>query len=53
MAEARSASKPIRIHVEKNNPARSLYDRLGFAFYRDDGVYDLLEWQPETAANET
>ena len=53
MAEARPASKPIRIHVEKNNPARSLYDRLGFAFYRDDGVYDLLEWQPETAANGT
>ena len=47
MDQARAAAKPIRIHVEKNNPARRLYDRLGFAFYRDDGVYDLLEWRPE------
>lgn len=52
MDEARGAAKPIRIHVEKNNPARRLYDRLGFAFYRDDGVYDLLEWRPEGLADE-
>src|SRR5204863_5278754 len=29
-AEATRASKPLRIHVEKVNPARRLYDRLGF-----------------------
>lgn len=36
--------KRVSIHVEKNNPARHLYDRLGFRFVEDKGVYDLLEW---------
>jgi ribosomal protein S18 acetylase RimI-like enzyme len=47
MVQARAAAKPIRIHVEKSNPARRLYDRLGFAKVHDEGVYDLLEWSPE------
>jgi ribosomal protein S18 acetylase RimI-like enzyme len=38
--------KGVSIHVEKNNPARHLYDRLGFGFVEDKGVYDLLEWRP-------
>ena len=46
--EARLAGKPVRIHVEHNNPARRLYDRLGFRPVEDQGVYDLLEWRPET-----
>jgi len=33
------------IHVEKNNPARALYGRLGFALVdADRGAYDLWEW---------
>jgi GNAT superfamily N-acetyltransferase len=48
-AQARAASKPIRIHVEKNNPARHLYDRLGFATIEDAGIYDLLEWRTDEA----
>jgi ribosomal protein S18 acetylase RimI-like enzyme len=43
-AEARSLGKKVSIHVEKNNPARVLYHRLGFAVVEDKGVYDLLEW---------
>ncbi len=41
---ARSAGKSVMIYVEKNNPARRLYDRLGFVCESDEGVYDLLRW---------
>jgi len=44
--EAATAAKPVRIHVEKNNPAYGLYQRLGFRKLEDKGVYDLLEWRP-------
>jgi ribosomal protein S18 acetylase RimI-like enzyme len=45
--EAAAAGKPLRIHVEKNNPARHLYARLGFRPIADRGVYDLLERSPD------
>lgn len=49
---AKEKGKPVTIHVEKNNPARSLYDRLGFRFRDEAGVYDLLEWRdPRTIEN--
>ena len=41
---AAASAMRVSIHVEKNNPARHLYDRLGFRFVADKGVYDLLEW---------
>jgi len=37
---------PVRIHVETQNPAMRLYQRLGFVKLEDKGVYDLLQWQP-------
>lgn len=49
-AEAKEGGKAVSIHVEKNNPARSLYDRLGFTVAEDKGVYDLMEWRAATAA---
>ena len=42
--EARGASLPVRIHVEKTNPAMQWYQRLGFTKIDDAGVYDLMEW---------
>lgn len=45
LVSARAAGKAVSIHVEKSNPARKLYDRLGFAQVEDKGVYDLLEWR--------
>ncbi len=34
------------MHVERNNRARRLYERLGFrAVEGGDGVYDRLEWR--------
>jgi ribosomal protein S18 acetylase RimI-like enzyme len=44
--------RPLTIHVEKSNPARSLYDRMGFVFAQENGAYDLLEWRPPAAASE-
>lgn len=49
--EASVKALPLRIHVEKNNPAYRLYSRLGFERIMDKGVYDLLEWQPGIAAD--
>ena len=43
--EARATGKTLTIHVEKFNPARSLYHRLGFQQIEDKGVYLLLEWK--------
>jgi ribosomal protein S18 acetylase RimI-like enzyme len=44
-AEAALARKPLRIHVERLNPALSLYERLGFQAIEDRGVYLFLEWR--------
>ena len=46
LAEAGAAAKPVRMHVEKFNPARRLYARLGFRPIADQGVYLQLEWTP-------
>ena len=42
IGEAAAAGKSVSIHVEKNNPARRLYQRLGFTVTEDKGVYDLM-----------
>ena len=41
-SQARQQGRAVTIHVEKNNPARSLYFRLGFEVSADRGVYDLM-----------
>ncbi|HEY0149800.1 MAG TPA: GNAT family N-acetyltransferase [Allosphingosinicella sp.] len=48
---AEAAAKKVSIHVEKNNPAMTLYTRLGFTKAEDKGVYDLLEWAPGAKAS--
>lgn len=42
-----SAKKSVRIHVEHNNPAMRLYQRLGFTKIEEQGVYHLMEAKPE------
>jgi len=37
----------VSIHVEKNNPARNLYLRLGFVKQEDAGVYDRMVRSPD------
>ena len=46
LAEGRTSGKRVTIHVEHNNPARGLYDRLGFRHVDTNGIYHLMEWSP-------
>ncbi|MGD2109286.1 MAG: GNAT family N-acetyltransferase [Phycisphaerae bacterium] len=41
--EARSASKPLRLSVLRDNPALRLYQRLGLVVTGDDGIYVRME----------
>jgi ribosomal protein S18 acetylase RimI-like enzyme len=45
LAEAGATARPVQMHVERFNPARRLYDRLGFCQIADKGIYLLLEWK--------
>jgi ribosomal protein S18 acetylase RimI-like enzyme len=42
--EAARTARPVRIHVEKFNPALRLYERLGFSIVEDHGVHWSMEW---------
>lgn len=46
LREASQAGKPVRIHVERFNPAMHLYQRLGFAMVGEHGIYYLMERLP-------
>jgi ribosomal protein S18 acetylase RimI-like enzyme len=46
VAEAQASGRTLSIHVEVNNPARRLYERLGFRPAAEHGVYLLLERAP-------
>lgn len=47
--EARQAGKILSIHVEQNNRARHLYERLGLKVIKEThGIYLLMEWNPES-----
>jgi ribosomal protein S18 acetylase RimI-like enzyme len=43
MAEAAESERSLSIHVERNNPALRLYERLGFEPAGDEGVYLRME----------
>ncbi|MEW4425931.1 GNAT family N-acetyltransferase [Paenibacillus pabuli] len=44
-AEAADARLPLRLSVLSTNPARRLYERLGFVTTADNGLYNSLEWR--------
>lgn len=47
LAEAAASSKRVTIHVERANPARRLYERLGFRVEEDeDAIYLFMAWRP-------
>ena len=46
LEEGRRTNKKVSIHVERSNPAMTLYERLGFAAVAERGVYLLMEWTP-------
>lgn len=43
LAQAEKDTKKISIHVEKQNRALSLYERLGFTCVEEGSVYNLME----------
>ena len=43
---------PVRIHVERSNPALRLYRRLGFAPIGEEGLYLQLEWRSPASDQE-
>lgn len=45
LAEGEAGGKTVSIHVENFNPARQLYERLGFRHIDDHGAYHLMEWR--------
>jgi ribosomal protein S18 acetylase RimI-like enzyme len=48
---AEAGERPVSIYVEVNNPARSLYERLGFVQEGEDGIHLLMRrTQPNTAS---
>lgn len=50
LAEAASAGKPVTLNVWHSNPAKNLYQRLGFSVANDDGgVYCQMRWNPDLA----
>jgi ribosomal protein S18 acetylase RimI-like enzyme len=51
LAEAHAAGSIVSLYVERHNPARRLYDRLGFVQVEEGPVYDRLESRPGTAAS--
>ncbi len=53
LSRARAEGKPVRIHVERENPAMRLYSRLGFRTVEDQGIYYLMEWAPDTKPHGT
>ncbi|MDX6581863.1 MAG: hypothetical protein QOI10_1047 [Solirubrobacterales bacterium] len=42
--EARADRRSVSIHVEVTNPARALYERLGFEAVEDHGAHLLMAW---------
>jgi ribosomal protein S18 acetylase RimI-like enzyme len=51
LAEARSVGKPVTLNVWHSNPAKTLYQRMGFsATNDDDGVYCQMRWNPGLAS---
>ncbi|HNP85585.1 MAG TPA: GNAT family N-acetyltransferase [Kouleothrix sp.] len=50
--EALAAGRPVRIHVEKFNPALRLYQRFGFVSIEDRGIYVFMEWAPAVSVGQ-
>lgn len=42
LAEGEASNRQVSIHVEHFNPAKRLYERLGFRYVETNGVYDLM-----------
>jgi ribosomal protein S18 acetylase RimI-like enzyme len=51
LAEAAANGTPVTLRVDRDNRARSLYRRLGFATVSEDAIYAAMAWrQPKIAS---
>lgn len=50
--EAAGSGRKLSIHVEANNPASTLYGRLGFRLAGEHGIYLRMEWDPTSGSGE-
>jgi ribosomal protein S18 acetylase RimI-like enzyme len=48
--EAEAKKLPVTISVERFNPAKRLYERLGFRMIEDGEVYQRMEWRAASDA---
>jgi ribosomal protein S18 acetylase RimI-like enzyme len=46
LAEAESAGKSVALNVWHSNPAKKLYERMGFQTENNDDVYCEMRWSP-------
>lgn len=46
LEEAERAGKSVSLCVEEHNPARRLYERMGFIEVGELGLYKLMRWAP-------
>ena len=53
IAYAGAAGRTLSLHVERHNPARRLYERLGFVPVGEDPVYLEMAWRPQGEAGTT
>lgn len=44
--EATEAGKPIKLNVWQSNPAKKLYERMGFSATDEAGIYCEMWWNP-------
>ena len=47
LRQATAEEKFVSLHVEQENPAKRLYERLGFRAVADVSFYKLMHWHPE------
>ncbi len=52
-AEARQAGKPLHLQVLKGNRAARFYERLGFQYAGDAGLYYEMTWSPADSTTQT
>lgn len=46
LIEATGERKPVRLHVLRSNPAKRLYERLGFTLVADQSMYCEMMFEP-------
>lgn len=46
-SQAAACSMPLQLHVLVGNPAKRLYERLGFRTVQAGEMYESMEWRPD------